>query len=495
MALIRVPRQAPDWHPGLVRDWSDWARIEDALDARERQRARAYIDSVLVRARLPEPLKREAATPTYVQSNSGAFSAATTIGVALTGVAAGSTLVAIWMTTTTDNRNPQFTDTTSGVWSKVVQVQPDRTIRIAYAPNHASGNTTVTATWTSTTSGTMVVVELAGANTIYPVDAFDTRLDSGATGSHTCSAGLNSLGTEVMTLSGGVMNADATSTAAGTDFTAIVNTARLLVQYRAYGSGFTGETFPWTSSGTARTATNFCIAFSGLNTGRSATRIAAGDDDAEMGPTAEGKGPTTGTRTMDLVGSGSSAVANSIRIGRPSSGTGTSRVSGYRFLAPGMANAATISYAALILESSDTYTSGALDVVVSCQDADSPTTFTSTAGNLDATARPRTGGTTVGTSDSGSVSMSTQIAQLEQRIVCTSAVQAVVNRAGYTSSSNIACLLDILATSVSSDWQEVYSYNANTTKCAKLLVYFTNPAAGGSLVLPRRNAAQYGAFF
>ena len=416
------------------------------------------------------------ATPTFVQTANQSFSAATTVNAALTGVAAGNTLVAIWMTTATDNRNPQFTDNNSGVWSKVIQVQPDRTIRIAYAPNHASGNTTVTATWTGTTSGIMILVEVAGANTTYPIDALDTLYDSTSNNASTCSAGLNSLGTEVLAICGGVTNAAMTASVVGSGFTAIRdNDTRYLVQYQGFDSGFTGQTFPWTHTGTARTSTNFVVCLSGLGTGRSATRIAASADDAEMYTAAEGKSPGsgTGTRVMSLTGYGSTVVANAIRVGRPASGTGTSNVSGYRFLAPGMANAATINSAYLIVESVDTYTSGTLEVVVSGENVDSAAAFTTTTGNLDSTARPRT------TADSGTVSMATQIAQLEQRIAVTSAVQAVVNRAGYTSTSDVALLLDILSTSAQSDWQEIYSYNANTTKCAKLVVYFTDPSGGG----------------
>lgn len=414
------------------------------------------------------------ATPTYTQSASATFSAATTRDVSLTGVAAGSTLVAIFLTTATDNRNPQFTDASGGVWSKVIQVQPDRTIRVAYAPNHPGGSVTVTATWTGTTSGRMFVVEVAGANTVYPIDAIDTLNDTTSDNNSTCSTGLTSFGTEVLTISGGVTNAAMTASAVGSGFTSIFSgDTRYLLQYRGYDSGFTSETFPWSHTGTARTSVNFVIALSGLGTGRSATRIAASADDAEMFPTAEGVSPTTGTRNMSLTGLGSAVVANSIRIGRPSGGAGQSNVSGYRFLAPGMAQAATVSAAYLIVESTDTYTSGALNVTVSAEDVDAAATFTTTAGNLDGTARPRT------TANTGSVSMSTQIAQLEQRILVTSAVQEVVDRGSYTSSSDIALLLDILATSAESDWQEIYSYNASTTKCAKLLVYFTNPGGGG----------------
>lgn len=126
-----------------------------------------------------------------------------------------------------------------------------------------------------------------------------------------------------------------------------------------------------------------------------------------------------------------------------------------RFTGVTIAQGATITSATFSMVPDATYSAGAsvIRYHVSCDNADnSGALATSGSTNLDSGVRPRTTASAVWTQTS--VTGGTR-----ESIDCTTAVQEVINRAGWVSGNAITILVDTHADCTVSEWQDYRAYN------------------------------------
>lgn len=148
---------------------------------------------------------------------------------------------------------------------------------------------------------------------------------------------------------------------------------------------------------------------------------------------------------------------------------------GCRFVTSGAnapASGNTITSALLKMTAASTYSAGAnvIKFTVSCQDDDSPNAFaTSEANDLDVASRPRTTANSVitATSVTGGTTYDWDI---------TSAVQEVVNRAGWAAGNEIVVIVESHADTTTGEWQDYYAFDHASGQEPQL---FLNWSAGG----------------
>lgn len=194
-------------------------------------------------------------------------------------------------------------------------------------------------------------------------------------------------------------------------------------------------------------------------------QVSASADDAAASSLAEGKGPTGSTVTT---------ITNTLAsLGNHDTSSTASEIGGFRFQV-NVAQGTTITSATFILKAQATYNSGAnpIRLIVSCQAADNASAFTTAAGNLNGTNRPRT------TAASGVWNIDSVTAETDYSIDVTSAVQEVISRAGFAANNYIAVMVDVDTTSYNgAEWQDFYTYDNTPSKAAKLDIDYT---AGGT---------------
>jgi hypothetical protein len=203
--------------------------------------------------------------------------------------------------------------------------------------------------------------------------------------------------------------------------------------------------------------------------------IGASSDDAYQGgfQNTATRGDTS-SATMFLTGLSSESPANPQILG--SHGGNDAVAAGFRFTGVTVPQGTTITSAVLTLTPSASYTSGGVIAInIGCQYADNPTTFTSSAGNLNTTARPRT------TAFTGPTSIKTVTAGTAINFTITTAVQEVINRAGFASGNAIVVIADNNGTTTTAgEWQDFYSFDVSgvtTVQKPTLTIVYT---AGGS---------------
>jgi hypothetical protein len=160
-----------------------------------------------------------------------------------------------------------------------------------------------------------------------------------------------------------------------------------------------------------------------------------------------------------------------------SEGTNDERTGGYRFLAVTIPNGASITTATLTRTAYDTYSAdpNVCRVYVSGEAADDATVFSTVAGNLNTTARPRSTAYAVWT-------ITTQVADSEYTVDVTTIVQEIVNRAGWASGNALAILIDCHEDTNAGQSQRTWSYDGSTSKAMKLdIIYSTGGGGSGQI--------------
>lgn len=186
-------------------------------------------------------------------------------------------------------------------------------------------------------------------------------------------------------------------------------------------------------------------------------------DDAEMnnGANVSTRGDTA-NGLMSLTGFAGETPANSLTVG--SHASGDARTAGFCFTSVTIAQGTTIISATLSLTPSATYTPAGgnhVSVNVGCQAADNAATFTTTSGNLNTTTRART---TAATTHDFTVCT----AGTAHTIDITTAVQEVINRAGFASGNAIVVIADNNgATTTIGEWQDLYQFDVTGVTTAQ----------------------------
>ena len=157
-----------------------------------------------------------------------------------------------------------------------------------------------------------------------------------------------------------------------------------------------------------------------------------------------------------------------------------------RFTGVTVANAATITTATFQLRCAGTYNASpnVVKFWVSAQAADNAGALTTTGGNLNTTARPRT------TAVSAAWTQTSLTLDTWYSIDITTVIQEIVNRAGWASGNAIVVLVDTHADTTVSEWQDYYSYNGAAASAPKLDIdYTTGGAATSRPLFPARMPA------
>jgi hypothetical protein len=207
--------------------------------------------------------------------------------------------------------------------------------------------------------------------------------------------------------------------------------------------------------------------------------IGASSDDAYQGgfQNTATRGDTS-SATMFLTGLSSESPANPQVVG--SHGSNDAAAAGFRFTGVTIPQGTTITSAVLTLTPSATYSSpGVIAINIGCQAADNPTTFTSSPGNLNTTARPRT------TAFTGPTSIKSVTAGTAINFTITSAVQEVINRAGFASGNAIVVIADNNGTTTTAgEWQDFYSFDVSgVTTVQKPTLTIVYSTGGGTQAL------------
>jgi len=179
--------------------------------------------------------------------------------------------------------------------------------------------------------------------------------------------------------------------------------------------------------------------------------VSASADDSRMGSIVNdsGRAPTS-----------SGAVSLTETILSPGShGSNDEWSVAARFPAVAVAQGATIIAATFSMKAQASYSSGGtIAYLVSAHAADNAGALTSTSGNLNTTARPRT------TAVSGTWTQSGVVGGTRYSIDVTSVVQEIVNRAGWVSGNAIVILVDTATTTTLGEWQDYYSWDDATNR-------------------------------
>ena len=201
---------------------------------------------------------------TLVQSSTqGSAEPAASANVTIT-VTAGNRLVVQMVQRASATRTYSVSDTVNGAWPAAdVYYNNGQAMAIFSFPNAAAGSTTVTVTASSSTNFSFFLHEVSGTGSTTPT--VDSNND--ATNGNTHQGGSTGVSTSTggIVFVAGALNSAATLTVAGSS-PAYTNlnatpTNQILMQYRTYGSGLSGEVGTWTSTGTARAGDGVIAAY------------------------------------------------------------------------------------------------------------------------------------------------------------------------------------------------------------------------------------------
>lgn len=144
-----------------------------------------------------------------------------------------------------------------------------------------------------------------------------------------------------------------------------------------------------------------------------------------------------------------------------------------RFTVTGPVSGDSVSSASFKMTATGNYNASpnVIALLVSAQAADNAGALTTTDGDLNITARPRS------TAVSSVWDLTTTTANTEYTISITSVIQEIVNRAGWASGNAMVILVDTDTTCTVGEWQDFYSYDGSTTKAPKLDIVYG--ASGG----------------
>lgn len=173
------------------------------------------------------------------------------------------------------------------------------------------------------------------------------------------------------------------------------------------------------------------------------TRVAASSDDGfESGG------------TVNIAGTDVSIGNNSNTI-----------TAGFRFLNVAVPVNATITSALFTIKGSVSYTTAnTINAIAYCEAVDDSATFTTADNNIEGRART--------TANSGGKNIQSVTAESDYIWDVTTAVQEVINRAGWASGQDISVLL-VDNGSTNNEWQDFYSYDGSATKAARLDIIYT----------------------
>lgn len=196
------------------------------------------------------------AAPTVLQSPAPQNNVSTPIPFVLTGVTDGSTLVLMFSQATAAARTYTCSDNVNGAWTAGPYIFDgsfsSRHAGMFYLENvvTASGSLTVTlSSGASIGSVYAVVVELSECTVL---DSSSNHNTAGSTTTHYCAAsGALDAPADAIILSGATLHAAGGTLTPTTGFTALINAADCLWQYKASDAGFTDERSQFSSS-TAR---------------------------------------------------------------------------------------------------------------------------------------------------------------------------------------------------------------------------------------------------
>lgn len=175
---------------------------------------------------------------------------------------------------------------------------------------------------------------------------------------------------------------------------------------------------------------------------------------------------------QDQSGINGSITQTRIPIG---SFNGNAHMGAARFLNVTIAQGTTITSAILTLKALSTYSTGStISCIAYAEAADNAAIYTATNNNI--SGRTRT------TANSGAKNIQSVTAEVDYTWDVTTAVQEVVNRAGWVSGNAVSILIRDNS-STSNEWQDFYTYDNTTTKAPKLDITY-GAAAATSMVPP-----------
>ena len=172
--------------------------------------------------------------------------------------------------------------------------------------------------------------------------------------------------------------------------------------------------------------------------------------------------------------SGTAAITSTILSpGRHAVANGDTYSAGARFTSVTVPQGATITSATFTLTPQATYNAGAnvIKYHVSGEDADNSGVFTTSAGMLNATNRPRT------TAECGPWTQTSITVDVEQSVTVTSCVQEIIDRVGWTSGNAMSIILDTHTDTSDSEWQDYNAYDGSTIKAPQLDITYTASSA------------------
>lgn len=151
-----------------------------------------------------------------------------------------------------------------------------------------------------------------------------------------------------------------------------------------------------------------------------------------------------------------------------------------RFLSVTIAQGTTITSATLTLKAQATYsTANTISCIAYGEAADNAAIYTATGTNINARART--------TANSGAKDIKSVTAETDYTWDVTTAVQEVINRAGWASGNAISILIRDNS-STSNEWQDFYTYDNTTTKAPKLDITYSS---GGKAPPPVRRPNRF----
>lgn len=182
----------------------------------------------------------------------------------------------------------------------------------------------------------------------------------------------------------------------------------------------------------------------------------------------EGNGDNAGR-----VVTASSIITNSAILAPGSHNTNDEYCVGVRFPGVTIPQGSTISSATFQLNANATYNAGAnvVKFYVSCEASDDAPALTTGNGDLRSTTRPRT--TAFSTWTQTSVVVSTWYS-----VDITSAVQEIINRAGWVSGNAIVVLIDTHEDCTTGEWQDYNSYDGSPSSAPKLDIDYVGAGGG-----------------
>jgi hypothetical protein len=173
-------------------------------------------------------------------------------------IAAGSTLIIGISQAASGARTYTVSDNIHGStgWTKAIGSAFTFQTEVWYRANHDGGTVTITVGHGQATVGFWVSgTEWSGFGSTVTVDASDSLEEAGTGTSHTCStAGVTSTN-DCVAFCAGTLSATATECNPGAGYTEVptgIANNRVMIQYRQFASGCSGEVGAWSSTGTAR---------------------------------------------------------------------------------------------------------------------------------------------------------------------------------------------------------------------------------------------------